>query len=251
MNLSREDKDFIDIAVLFKDRDERRIYEQLENSRRKSVSSKREKIQKKGKIKVNSIKSILINISLCAVLLVGGYKAFLGVISGFDNPTNMTNLSQTIGTLVDDEYNNGSNIERSILAQNAYRIQNGSAYDHLGIAKDLIALNNKELYEYAFYSLCNDMGENLNNVISNSKTNIDLVIAELKSLSSYGDSDIEIYISNKLKNIDTLNEYLIADNYVDSNGNPSLEKAIQAMNLKAEGILKQIERNVETKKRGY
>lgn len=250
MSLSDIDRNFVDIEVLFKDRDERRIYEQLENSRRRSVSSKRERVQKRGKVKINSIKTILINISLCAVVLVGGYKLVSSVNSSLDNPTNMNNLSRTIGTLVDDEYDNNLDNKRSILGQNTYRIQDGCAYNHEAIARDLIDLGDKELYEYAFYSLCNDMGGHLNNVISGSKTNIDLVISELKRMASSGNSDLELYISNKLKNVNNLEEYLISDNYVDSNGNPDLEKAIQAMNLRAEGILNQIERNQDTKKRG-
>ena len=253
MSLSNEEREFKDIEVLFKNRDQKKIYEQLENSRRKSVVNNREKVQRKGKIKINSIKTVIINISLCAVILVGGYKIVSSVNSNLDNPTNMNNLSRTIGTLVDDDYDKESlvfNSERSILSQNTYRIQDGCAYNHEAIARDLIALNDRELYEYAFYSLCHDMGENLNNVISGSKTNIDLVIRELKRISSYGNSDLEQYISNKLENINTLDEYLISDNYVDDKGNPDLEKAIQVMNLKAEGILNQIERNRENKKRG-
>ena len=253
MSLSNEEREFKDIEVLFKNRDQKKIYEQLENSRRKSVVNNREKVQRKGKIKINSIKTVIINISLCAVILVGGYKIVSSVNSNLDNPTNMNNLSRTIGTLVDDDYDKESlvfNSERSILSQNTYRIQDECAYNHEAIARDLIALNDRELYEYAFYSLCHDMGENLNNVISGSKTNIDLVIRELKRISSYGNSDLEQYISNKLENINTLDEYLISDNYVDDKGNPDLEKAIQVMNLKAEGILNQIERNGENKKRG-
>ena len=253
MSLSNEEREFKDIEVLFKNRDQKKIYEQLENSRRKSVVNHREKVQRKGKIKINSIKTVIINISLCAVILVGGYKIVSSVNSNLDNPTNMNNLSRTIGTLVDDDYDKESlvfNSERSILSQNTYRIQDGCAYNHEAIARDLIALNDRELYEYAFYSLCHDMGENLNNVISGSKTNIDLVIRELKRISSYGNSDLEQYISNKLENLNTLDEYLISDNYVDDKGNPDLEKAIQVMNLKAEGILNQIERNGENKKRG-
>ena len=73
MSLSNEEREFKDIEVLFKNRDQKKIYEQLENSRRKSVVNNREKVQRKGKIKINSIKTVIINISLCAVILVGGY----------------------------------------------------------------------------------------------------------------------------------------------------------------------------------
>ena len=51
MSLSNEEREFKDIEVLFKNRDQKKIYEQLENSRRKSVVNHREKVQRKGKIK--------------------------------------------------------------------------------------------------------------------------------------------------------------------------------------------------------
>ena len=242
--MSEKDIGITDIEVLFKDRDER--YRRLEESRKRSVSSKREIVQRRGKIKLESIKPILIAILLSSMLLVGGHIIASAVSSYLNNRTNMNNLSQTIGSLVDDN----DNSKRSILEQNVYRVQDGYAYNHEGIAKDLIALNDKDLFEYAFYSLCNDMGENMNNVISNSKTNMDLVIKNLKRLSYYGDSDFELYISSKFNNIDTFDEYLIVDNYINSDGNPSLEKALQAMDLKAEGVLRLIEKKCETKKRG-
>lgn len=250
MNNERID---ISKSVLFENRDARRFQEQLEMSRKKSVSGERKRVKRRGKVKTNSIKRLR-NILLCALILASDYAIISSVIDNYNSPTNMVNLSQTIGTLVDDEYSSIDsyldNNKRSILQQNTYRLENGYAYNHEQIAKDLIKLDNIELFDYAFYSLCNDMGENLNNKAGGPKSNIDLVIGNLKRFSASNNSNLEIYISNKFNNVNTLDEYLIVDNYVDKDGNPDLQKAIQSMNLKAEGILNQIEISNNGKRKG-
>lgn len=255
MTMSVNEEDFKDIEAVFRKRDIKRYEELVANSRKESVAQPRVEVRRQGKVKSNDIKRLIINISLCSSLIVGGYVGFTAVMDHINNPTNMNNLSQSIGALAlgndPDFLKEFGNVEISILSQNTSNENGVVKFDHAKIAEDLIGLENKDLFDYAFYSLCNDMGTNLNNEIVSSsgvsRTNIGWVINNLKLLSASKDTEFKEYISTKLEGVSNLDEYLIADNYVDSNGNPSLEKAMDAMNLKAEGILKLVESLHETK----
>lgn len=255
MTMSVNEEDFKDIEAVFRKRDIKRYEELVANSRKESVAQPRVEVRRQGKVKSNDIKKLIINVLLCSSLIVGGYVGFTAVMDHINNPTNMNNLSQSIGALAlgndPDFLKEFGNVEISILSQNTSNENGVVKFDHAKIAEDLIGLENKDLFDYAFYSLCNDMGTNLNNEIVSSsgvsRTNIGWVINNLKLLSASKDTEFKEYISTKLEGVSNLDEYLIADNYVDSNGNPSLEKAMDAMNLKAEGILKLVESLHETK----
>lgn len=259
MTMSVSGEDFKDIEAVFRKRDITRDikrYEELvAKSRMESVAQPRVEVRRQGKVRSNDIKKLIINILLCSSLIVGGYVVFNAVIDHINNPTNMNNLSQGIGALAlgndPDFLREFGDVEISILNQNTSNENGVVKFDHAKIAEDLIGLENRDLFDYAFYSLCNDMGSNLNNeIISSSgvsRTNIGWVINNLKLLSASKDTEFKEYISTKLEGVSNLDEYLIADNYVDSNGNPSLEKAMDAMNLKAEGVLKLVESLHETK----
>lgn len=259
MTMSVNEEDFKDIEAVFRKRDITRDikrYEELvANSRKESVAQPRVEVRRQGKVKSNDIKKLIINVLLCSSLIVGGYVGINAVMDHINNPTNMNNLSQSIGALAlgndPDFLREFGDVEISILSQNTSNENGVAKFDHAKIAEDLIGLENRDLFDYAFYSLCNDMGTNLNNEIVSSsgvsRTNIGWVINNLKLLSASKDTEFKEYISTKLEGVSNLDEYLIADNYVDSNGNPSLEKAMNAMNLKAEGILKLVESLHETK----
>lgn len=259
MTMSVKGEEFKDIEAVFRKRDITRDikrYEELvAKSRMESVAQPRVEVRRQGKVRSNDIKKLIINILLCSSLIVGGYVGFNAVMDHINNPTNMNNLSQSIGALAlgndHDFLREFGDVEISILNQNTSNENGVVKFDHAKIAEDLIGLENRDLFDYAFYSLCNDMGSNLNNeIISSSgvsRTNIGWVINNLKLLSASKDTEFKEYISTKLEGVSNLDEYLIADNYVDSNGNPSLEKAMDAMNLKAEGVLKLVESLHETK----
>lgn len=259
MTMSVKGEEFKDIEAVFRKRDITRDikrYEELvAKSRMESVAQPRVEVRRQGKVRSNDIKKLIINILLCSSLIVGGYVGFNAVMDHINNPTNMNNLSQSIGALAlgndPDFLREFGDVEISILNQNTSNENGVVKFDHAKIAEDLIGLENRDLFDYAFYSLCNDMGSNLNNeIISSSgvsRTNIGWVINNLKLLSASKDTEFKEYISTKLEGVSNLDEYLIADNYVDSNGNPSLEKAMDAMNLKAEGVLKLVESLHETK----
>lgn len=255
MTMNVNGEDFKEIEAIFRARDYKRYEELIANSRKESVAQPRVEVKKQGKVRVKDIKKTIINILICSVLIVGGYVGFKAVMDHINNPTNMNNLSRSIGVLTlgndPDLSREFGDVEISILNQNTSNENGVVKFDHAKIAEDLIGLENKDLFDYAFYSLCNDMGSNLNNQIVSSsgvsRTNIEWVINNLKLLSASKDTEFKEYISTKLETVSDLDEYLIADNYIDSNGNPSLEKAMDAMNLKAEGILKLVESLHETK----
>lgn len=208
--------DMNDINYIFRERDAMKVvnnYQESMNTRKTERRPRRKRKSPNG-----------------YVLVLAGIVAAGGILIASRNINiqpkgSLNDLSREIGSIVfveGEDFNpryDKTNI--SILSQNTKRNNETYYYNHEGIAKDLLKLDDR-LLDIAFISTCEDMKENLNNKVGPSgETNIDLVIANIKLHAEEG-----TYAEKDFKDINTLNEWLNKRGFKDSKGNPSLNEAI-------------------------
>lgn len=236
--------DFREIENIFKKRDMNQYYQYIENAKRQSI--KQNRVPKKAK-KVTVLENMLfrkIPITICGILITGmiAYLMYNTTIKPFTDSLAMSNMSKSIGGLVNQDKENDPLYKRdmTIVAQNTYVVGGQSAYDHDKIAKDIIDLDDPRLFDYTLCCVYSDMGENVNNSITNhslvTKSNIDWVISSLKLRCSLKSTEIERYIADSLDGINSMDEYLIRNGYVDKNMQPDFDAFKTAMEAETETI---------------
>lgn len=208
--------DMSDINAMFKERDAMKIVNNYESSTMTSVTRRRPRRKKKspnGYI-----------VALAAIVAAGGITLAARTID-ITPKGSLHDFGKDVGSIVyvkGDDFNpryDSTNI--GIVSQNTKRNANTYYYDQDGIAKDLVSLDDR-LLDITFVSVCEDMGEHLNNKVGqNGETNIDLVISGIKKYAEEGS-----YAEKDFKDINTLNEWLVKRGYVDKKGNPDLQSAI-------------------------
>ena len=161
-------------------------------------------------IDMKDLKKVIAGVVISAFVVVSGANY---VVDKYND--NMVNVSSLIGaTIYDDE-------SVSILSHNTGRNGEVYYYNHDAIARDLLKLDS-ELFDYAFCSLCNDMGNSIDDRVGISGlSNVDSVIFYLRLYSKVDGIYPNEDISNRLRGINTLDEFLIRNNYVDNAMNPS------------------------------
>lgn len=187
------------------------------------------------RVDINKLKKAIAGVVASAFILVSGVV----LVNEFNDPTNMNNLSREIGGLV-REYKDGET-KISIVAQNTYRNEDVAYYNQEQIAIDLLKLD-KDIFDYGFCSVCVDMGDNINNKVGvDGKSNIDSVIYYLKKYSGEDSEKFNSYVSEKFKDVNTLNEFLIKNGYLDKDGGPSLDAYIESCEKNAQNVFEIIE----------
>lgn len=115
-------------------------------------------------------------------------------------------------------------------------------YNHEGIAKDLLKLDG-DMFDYAFCSVCTDMGKNINNLVGvGGRSNIDSVIFYLGLYSSI-EGRANDYIRNSFSGVDNLNDYLVLNNYLDKDGEPSIEEFKKSCDRRAFQVFDSIQKD--------
>jgi len=208
----------------------------LDSARKKSVGAKPvERIVDKKEFSMDAIRVSLVSIMVAATLLAGSVN-LTDISINLNSKLNMHSLSKEIGSIVYNESDNERTSKISIVSQNTHGNQGMYYYKQDDIAKDLITLDSS-LFDYAFCAVCNDMGNNIYNQVGiGGRSNIDAVIYYLKYYSGIDGTFYNEYVSEAFRDVSSLEEYLIKNNYVDKAGNPSFEVFKQSCNLKAEDI---------------
>ena len=181
--------DMSDINAMFKERDAMKIVNNYESSTMTSVTRRRPRRKKKspnGYI-----------VALAAIVAAGGITLAARTID-ITPKGSLHDFGKDVGSIVyvkGDDFNpryDSTNI--GIVSQNTKRNANTYYYDQDGIAKDLVSLDDR-LLDITFVSVCEDMGEHLNNKVGqNGETNIDLVISGIKKYAeegSYAEKDFK------------------------------------------------------------
>jgi len=218
--------------VVLNEEDNRRFEESIQRAKSVDLQPKKEERKVKN-IYVNKdlIKKGIATISLCALITLAGMGVIQtanSIYTEMNDPLKMTNLSKTIGTMVYDEEN-----QASIVYNNTRRNGNYFYYKHDGIAQDLLKLDGV-LFDYAFCAACSDMNDNIDNKVGvDGLSNIDAVIHYLKAYSN-SPTYKNAYVADAFKNVSSLSEYLIKNNYIDENGNASLSKFKDVCNQNAQ-----------------
>ncbi len=183
------------------------------------------------------IKAKILSIVLSATVIVGSVTLVKNAVDNLNSPLNMTNLSREIGGIVNVVENDILDIKNiSIVNQNTHRNGDTFFYNQEDIAKDLLKLDSR-LFDYAFCTVCTDMAENINNKVGiGGRSNIDSVIYYLKQYASGDGKLASEYVAEEFKDINSLNEYLVKNGYVNKKGEPSLDKFIEVCNENAEII---------------
>lgn len=205
-----------DINAMFKERDAMKMVDSFEQSMKTGENRRRPRRKKKNP---NGY-----------IIIIAGIVAAGGIVFGahMTKPTpkeTLNDFSRELGSVVfvqDDNFNpNYDATNVSIVAQNTKRNAKTYYYDHEGIAKDLLGLDDR-LLDIGFVSACEDMEENLNNQVGPAReTNAELLIKNIKLYAEEGS-----YAEKDFKDINTLNEWLTKRGYTDSNGKPDLQSAI-------------------------
>ncbi len=190
-----------------------------------------ERKTKQREVNVDVLKKIISGVLLVSVITVASFG--LDKAIEFNSPLKMENMSKEIYAVI-------RQVEdfkpHTILGQNTRRNGDVVFYDQEGIAKDLLSLDSS-LFDYALCSVCNEMGNNLNNNVGiNGLSNIDAVIYYLRFYSNMEGKYFNQYVSSAFRDVDSLNGYLIKNGYVDSNGNPSMEMFKKASDSNAQVI---------------
>lgn len=184
-------------------------------------------------IDMDKLKKCIMGIIVAGLISVSTISIGVNTINEINNPLNMSNLSREIGGIVsqvDDTH------LQSIVSQNTHFNGETSYYDQEGIAKDLLSLDSS-LFDYAFCSVCDDMGSNINNKVGlNGMSNIDTVIYYLNMYSKMDGKYFNQYVSNMFNSVSSLDDYLLKNNFVDGGGNPSIDAFKTACNSNAEAI---------------
>lgn len=139
----------------------------------------------------------------------------------------------------------------SILGKNTVHNRNNDQdvyyYNHDGIAKDLLKLEG-DAFDYAFCSVCTDMGKNINNLVGvGGRSNIDSVIFYLGLYSSINGKEFNNYVKNAFDGVESLNDYLVLNNYVDRNGEPSFDAFKKYCDERAGEVLASISEKNDSK----
>ena len=211
--------DMSDINSMFKERDAMKIVENYSQSMNTTPTRRRPRRKRQNTAKFLLVVAGLVAAGTITINMISN-------INEASNKSNLSDLSRSIGSITyvkDSDFNERyDSTEISILSQNTKRNNNVAYYDHDGIAKDLLSLDDR-LLDIAFTCTCNDMGENLYNKVGpNGETNVDLVI---QSLKTYAEEDS--YAKKDFQNINTLDEWLIKRGYTDSKGKADLNKAVK------------------------
>lgn len=182
-------------------------------------SVKVKSVEKKNLIEILDMKYI--KVAIASVLTVGVIVVSgIGISNHIAKPS-MSDVSIEIGMTVMDK---DGGIGCSIANQNSARTENGFFYYHDAIAKDLLRVE-PSLFEYAFCTVCNDFGANINNNVGvGGRSNIDAVIFYLKQYSSNKDSSLfNAEISSFFADVNSLNDFLVKRGFVDKDGGPSIQ----------------------------
>lgn len=198
----------------------------LDSARNKSVGVKSlERSAILRNIDFKKISKSLATIVLSVTVVVGTVNFAKSTYS-----ESMEHVSIEIGSSL---YSN----ESSVVGKNTFRHGDIVYYNQESIAKDLLQLPS-EIFDYAFCTICNDMGSNLNNKVGVlGKSNIDTVIYYLKNYSSVDGVYYNEKVSNAFNNIDSFNEYLIKNGYVDKAGNPSFSVFKESCDKNVQDVL--------------
>lgn len=208
--------DMSEIDAMFRERDTMKVVNSFEQSMRTGENRRKPRRNKKNP---NSYIIVIASLAAAGGIVFGAHIA---------KPTpkgTLNDFSRELGSVVfvqDDSFNpNYDTTNISIVAQNTKRNAETYYYDHEGIAKDLLKLDDR-LLDIGFISTCEDMGENLNNKVGVAgETNIDLLIENIKLYAEEGS-----YAEKDFKDINTLNEWLTKRGFTDSKGKPDLQSAI-------------------------
>jgi len=208
--MMKENDPFIDIEKLFEKKDTHF----LENARKNSIGVELiERITTTLNVDIKVVKNAIVGLIATTLVIANGTKL---ISSQMNKTLQMFNVSQEIGSILYDD-----NRSVSIVSQNTHRNGENSYYSQDAIARDLLRLDDN-LFDYAFCAVCNDMGKNINNKVGiGGKSNIDSVIYFLKLYSSVDGGFTNDYVRQCFEGVDTLDDYLLKNNYVDKAGNPS------------------------------
>lgn len=190
---------------------------------------------------------IVITVVGVLVALNVGLNTIDGLVGDINDPLKMENMSRKIGSIVRQVDDPGM---QTILSQNTYRVGDTVMYNQEGIAKDLLTFDSS-VFDYALCSVCNDMGTNMNNNVGvQGMSNIDSVIYYLKMYSNMDGKYFNQYVSNLFRDVNSLDDYLLKNGYVDGGGNPSIEVFKTACNNNAQNVYDSIKSQVSNKGAG-
>ncbi len=238
---AQDEIDMSEINRMFNRRDTQRVIENYEASMKTSNNNKR-----RPRRRVTNAKRFLT--AIAALAMAGGITIGAVVNQTInDMPKgSLYDVSREIGEIVfvkgDDFVEGLDKTNVSILSQNTKRNVDIYYYDHEGIAKDLLKLDD-ELLDIGFCSVCENMAENkYNKVGPNKETNVDLVIEYIKRLADEGS-----YAEESFGDVNSLDEWLLKKHFVDKEGKPSLRSAIDYYCLRIDDYTPIIEAEKQAK----
>jgi len=227
---------------------ENNVYLDLEAAKENSINV--QVIERETRLEnmdMEVLRKRILKIVTTAVGVLVALNMSLNVVDSLNSLLRMENMSREIGSIVRQVEDPGKS---TILSQNTYRNANGPYYNHEGIAKDLLTLDSS-VFDYALCAVCNDMGNNINNPVGiHDISNIDYVIFYLKMYSREDGKYFNQYVSEVFRDVNSLNDYLIKNNFVDGGGNPSLDAFKVACNNNAQDVYDIIKSQVSNKGAG-
>lgn len=224
------------------------LVKMVERAQKNSVGAKKTvRNAKRFFVEMKEIKRLLVAIVVSCALSLGSVTVVNA--ANFVNNLDKISTKDVTEEIVSMLYGSGEEILHGahysgIVSKNTvFNRNSGSSnyfYNHEGIAKDLLKLDG-DSFDYAFYSVCDDMGKNINNLVGvGGRSNIDSVIYYLSLYSNVEGSSFNEYVQSQFSDVSSLNDYLIKNNYVDKNGVPSLEAFRKSCDIKAPEVLTSI-----------
>lgn len=205
----------------------------INEARRKSFERQEYERKKKQREKAfrKRVAAIIVTLGICTTVGFG-----IGdIVKNAKDDTKMSDLSPRIGYTVnvgnEDVWTGGF---RSIVSQNTYRTivngENVAAFSHERMAQDLLDVD-AQLFDYAFATVCNDMGTDMRTKITGSsgksQSNIDWVIDFVKYYAANGDSETAEYIRTVFSGVEGIDDFLIKFGWTNKDGEPDCSKFVQ------------------------
>lgn len=245
----------VDLQSIMDVNDEDALVKMVNRARDNSVNDKKTvRNAKRFYVDIKELKKLMLVLVTSCALTVGavGVVNAAQIVKDFDKPK-LEDVSQEISSVIygsSEESMHGvhySSIANKNKVYNRSDDMNSFYYNHEGIAKDLLKLDG-DTFDYAFCSVCVDMGKNINNLVGvGGRSNIDSVIFYLSLYSNMEGREINDYVKNAFNGIDNLNDYLVMNGYVDKNGEPSLDAFRKYCNEHASEVLVSIQDKSDSK----
>lgn len=245
----------VNVSSLMDVNDKDALVKMVERAQKNSVHiTKTVRNSKRFYVDIKKINQLMMVIAISCALNVGAITAaeIVHDVQEFDEPK-LEDVSQEISSMIyenSEESMHGvyysSIVSKNKILKNMNDLDN-YYYNHEGIAKDLLKLDG-DAFDYAFCSVCVDMGNNINNLVGvGGRSNIDSVIFYLSLYSSIEGREVNDYVKNAFNGIENLEDYLFKNGYVDKDGEPSVEAFKKSCDERAGEVLASISEKNDSK----